>query len=157
MEKKHFSLEINSSNKLTRIFQLIFGIICIGVAIAWLVVNINTISSNITLIITIVFLLGFAYYQINSGLGKGEKFIEINESEIILKKNSVLPSRSLKATDIEKIEVYPIKIEFLIKSGKRIILRLGTTYIDSIVPVKESIDNFCELNKIPHEMINEEL
>jgi len=157
MGKSYFSLEVNKSNKLTRIFQIFFGIICAIVAIAWLVLNFNSITTNLVLLITIVFLLGFAYYQVNSGLGRGEKFIEIGESSIKLKRNSILPSQELKASDIEKIEAFPLKMVFFRRSGKIVLLRFGTTFIDTIDPVKKEIESFCRLNKISYLIIKEEI
>ncbi len=96
MEKNYFSLELHRSNKITRIFQLIFGIICIGVALIWLILNFSTLKSNVSLWITILFLVGFGYYQIISGLGKSEKFIEISESSIRIKKNILFPSQEIE-------------------------------------------------------------
>jgi hypothetical protein len=156
MENSYFSLEVNRGSGPVRIFQLVFGVVCAAVAIAWLVVNIKTISTNLGLVITIIFLLGFAYYQINSGLGKGEKFIEISQNHIKLKKNSVLPVQVMKASDIEKIEVFPLKINFIIKPGKLLILRFGTTFIDTIDPIKQAIEDFSNLNQISHEIKKEE-
>jgi energy-converting hydrogenase Eha subunit C len=101
MESDYFSLEVNKSNKLTRIFQLVFGIICAVVALIWLILNIKSLRSNGTLVITIIFLLGFAYYQINSGIGRGEKFIEISQTALRLKKNSIFPAQELNASEIE--------------------------------------------------------
>lgn len=156
MEKSYFSLEVNKSNKIIRIFQIVFGIICAVVALVWLIINIRGVGANLTLIITIIFLLGFAYYQINSGLGKGEKFIEISQSAIKLKKNSVLPAQLIQASDIESIEVFPLKIDFKLKSGRTVILRFGTTFIDNIEMVKEKIKKFARMNKITHEILSEE-
>jgi hypothetical protein len=108
-------------------------------------------------VITIIFLLGFAYYQINSGIGRGEKFIEISQSTIKLKKNSVFPAQELSAPEIEKIEVFPLNVVFFQRSGKTVFLRFGTTYTDIINPVRTRIKTFCEGNNIPFEFKNEEL
>lgn len=157
MESDYFSLEVNKSNKLTRIFQLVFGIICAVVALIWLISNIKSLKSNGTLVITIIFLLGFAYYQINSGIGRGEKFIEISQSTIKLKKNSIFPAQELSAAGIEKIEAFPLNVVFFLRSGKTVFLRFGTTYTDIINPARKSIRTFCEENNIPLEFKNEEL
>jgi energy-coupling factor transporter transmembrane protein EcfT len=157
MGSDYFSLEVNKSNKLTRIFQLVFGIICAVVALIWLISNIKSLKSNGTLVITIIFLLGFAYYQINSGIGRGEKFIEISQSTIRLKKNSIFPAQELSAPGIEKIEIFPLNIVFFQRSGKTVFMRFGTTYTDIINPVRTRIKTFCEGNNIPLEFKNEEL
>jgi hypothetical protein len=87
METQYFSLELHRSNKLTKIFQLVFGIICAGVAVIWLILNLSTMKMTLGLAITVLFLLGFAYYQIVSGLGHAEKFIEVGGDKIRMKKN----------------------------------------------------------------------
>lgn len=156
MEKSFFSLEANKSNKLTRIFQLLFGIVCAGVAIVWLSLNLEALKLNGSLIITILFLLGFAYYQVNSGLGRAEKFIEFSQSVIRLKKNSILPAREITAPEIEKIEVYPVNVVFLMKGGKKVILRFGTTFTDIIEPVKKALEGFCTKNNLMLEYMKEE-
>jgi hypothetical protein len=157
MESNYYSLEVNKSNKVTRIFQLAFGIICAVIAVIWAIMNINMLKSNGTLWITIVLLLGFAYYQIISGLGKSEKFIEFSQSSIKLKKNSLFPVRVLKAPDIHKIEAFPLNLVLFLRSGKRLILRFGTTYTDIIEPVRKSLQTFCTGNNIPLEFKTEEL
>ena len=149
METGYFSLEVNKSNKLTRIFQLVFGIVCAVVAVIWLIINFNSLTSNWSLVITIIFLLGFAYYQINSGLGRGEKFIEISQARLKLKKNSLFPAQDINASDIERIEVFPLSLVITLRSGEKRILRFGTTFTDIIDPVKRGIETFCSENNIP--------
>jgi hypothetical protein len=157
MERDYFSLEVNKSNKLTKVFQLIFGIVCALIALFWLFLNINSVKTNGGLLLTIVFLLGFAYYQINSGLSHGEKYIEISQTALKLKKNSIIPAQELKASDIKKIEIFPLNVVFFLRSGKTVFLRFGTTYADIINSVRNRIETFCEGNKIPLEFKNEEL
>jgi hypothetical protein len=157
MESDFFSLEVNKSNKLTRIFQLVLGIICAVISIIWLILNIKSLRTNGALLLTIVFLLGFAYYQVNSGLGLGEKFIDIRQTSVRLKKNSLLPADELKAADIEKVEIFPLNVIFFQRSGKKILLRLGTTFTDIIEPLRKRIKSFCEVNNIPFEFKSEVL
>ena len=109
------------------------------------------------MVLTIVFLLGFAYYLVNSGLGKGEKYIEIGRNNLKTKKNSVLPAVEIKAGEIQKVEMFPLNVVFILKSGKKALLRFGTYFTDVIDPVKTAIESFCESNGIPLEVINENL
>jgi len=155
MERIYYSLEVNRGNRLTRMFQLIFGIVCAVLAIIWLIMNLETLKSNGSLVLTILFLLGFAYYLVNTGLGKGEKFIEIGLNTLKIKKNSVLPAIEIKAGDIQKIEIFPLNIVFILKSGKKVLLRFGTFFTGVIQPVKEGIESFCTSNGVPLEAINE--
>lgn len=157
MERHYFSLDIHRQNKLTRIFQLVFGVICAIVAIAWLIINFGSAIMNASMWLTILFLLGFAYFQIASGLGRAEKFIELYQDIIRLKRNSVLPVKVMKAADIGKIEIFPISVLFIMKTGKTLILRFGITYTDAISPVKEAIEEFCHANKISIEFKEEEV
>lgn len=157
MDSDYFSLEVNKSNKLTRIFQVVFGIVCASVALIWFIININTFKTNGALLLTIVFLLGFAFYQVNSGLGHGEKFIEISQAAVRLKKNSIFPSQEINASDIEKVEIFPLNVVFFLRSDKTVFLRFGTTFTDIIEPVRRRIKTFCERNKIPFEFKSEEL
>jgi hypothetical protein len=157
MDSDYFSLEVNKSNKLTRVFQMFFGIICACIALIWLIINIKTLKTNGALLLTIVFLLGFAYYQINSGLGRGEKFIEVSKAAVRLKKNTIFPAQQLNASDIEKVEIFPLNVVFFLRSGKTVFLRFGTTFTDIIEPVRKGIKTFCEGNKIPFEFKSEEL
>ena len=157
MESSHYSLEVNKSNRFTRIFQLIFGIVCAVLAVIWLFMNIKTLTTNGSLVLTIAFLLGFAYYLVNSGLGKGDKYIEIGMNNVKLKKNSVLPAIEINAGDIQKVEMFPLNIVFILKSGKRVLLRFGTYFTDVINPVKTAIESFCESNGVPLEVINENI
>jgi energy-coupling factor transporter transmembrane protein EcfT len=156
MEDKYFSLELNKANRFTRIFQLVFGIICSVIAVIWLILNLSTLKSNGSLWITIIFLFGFAFYQINSGIGRADKFIEIGQTVIKLKKNSLFPPQELRAADIDKTEIFPLNIIFFMKSGKTVILRFGTTFTDIIDPVKEAIDNYCNRNNLKLEIRIEE-
>jgi hypothetical protein len=157
METQYFSLEVHRSNKFTKIFQLIFGIICAGVAVIWLLLNLSTMKMTLGLAITVLFLLGFAYYQIVSGLGQAEKFIEVGGEMIRLKKNSIFPVEEVRAEEIENIVIYPINIVFMLKSKKKTILRFGTTYTEMINPAKDAIENFCKRNNLNYEERNEEL
>ena len=157
MESSYYSLEVNKSNRFTRIFQLIFGIVCAVLAVIWLIMNIKTLTTNGSLVLTIAFLLGFAYYLVNSGLGKGEKYIEIGRNKLKLKKNSVLPAFVINAGDILKVEMFPLNIVFILKSGKKVLMRFGTYFTDVIDPVKTAIESFCESNGVPLEVLNENI
>jgi hypothetical protein len=157
MENNFFSLEVNRNNRFIRIFQIVFGIICSVLAVVWLVLNLDSLKSNGTLWLSVIFLLGFSWYQINSGLGKGDKFIEIGETTLKYKKNSLLPAREFNAADIKKAEIFPLSLVLFLKSGKKRIMRFGTTYTDAIQPIKERIEEFCRLNNLELEFRKEEL
>ena len=127
MEKKYFLLSSVENNRLVKIIQMVFGIICIAVAVFWLIFNIRSIKADRTLWITILFLTGFGVYQIWAGLGRATRFIEISSEKIRLKKSIFLPESDIASGEIQKIELFPLNLIFFLKSQKRILLRFGTS------------------------------
>lgn len=156
MENSYFSLDVNKSNRLTRIFQLIFGIVCAVLAVIWVILNPDSFRWNTTLL-PVLFLAVFSWYMINAGLGMGEKFIEFRNNTFLIKKNSLFPAREFSAGEIAKIEVLPLSMTVFGKNNDKFLLRFGTTYTDLLDPVKRGIEEFCSRNSIPVEFINEEL
>jgi HAMP domain-containing protein len=157
METKYFSLGTSENNRFVKIIQIVFGIACFAVAIFWLIFNIRSLKADGTLWITVIFLSGFGFYQIWSGLGRATRFIEIGQDKIRLKKISILPLMEIRANDIEKIEIFPFNLIFLIRPGKKIFLRFGTTYTDNIEPIKNGIIQFSLDNNISVETKIEEI
>ncbi len=156
MENNYYSLEVNKGNRLTRVFQLIFGIVCALLAVTWIILNPDSFKWNTTLL-PVLFLSLFSWYMINSGLGKGEKYIEIERDSITIKKNSLFPARTFNAPEIERIEVFPLSLVLHLREGNKFLLRFGTTFTDLIDPVKRGIEEFCSLNNISAEFRNEEI
>ena len=157
MENKYFSLGTSENNRFTKIVSIAFGIICIAVAIFWLIFNIRSLKADITLWITIIFLFGFGFYQIWSGLGRAKRYIDISRNFIRLKKNPVLPAIVMCAGEIENIELFPLNVIFFLKTKKRILLRFGTIYYETNEKVKDEILSFAESNNIPLEIVQEAL
>src|SRR5450759_1922819 len=137
MEIKYFSLGTSENNRLVKIIRIIFGVVCLAVAIFWLIFNIRSLKADGTLWITIIFLSGFSFYQIWAGLGRAARFIEIGPGYIRLKKNPILQSVEMLAGEIEKIEFFPLNVIFFLKTEKRILLRFGTTYYEKNEKVKD--------------------
>jgi hypothetical protein len=157
MEMKHFYLGTFENSLLIKIFRIIFGIVCIVVAIFWLVFNLKSLITDRMLWITIAFLLGFGFYQIWSGLGRATRFIEISPENIRLKKTTFLAPVQIMAGDIEKVEIFPLSVVFHLKPAKKILLRFGTTYHEVNEKIMDEIIRFAESNKIPFEIIEEKL
>lgn len=157
MERNYFYLGTSDDNKLIKIIRITFGIICIVVAVFWVIFNLSYLKNNVTTWMTIIFLSGFGIFQICSGLGYTRVFIEIGAVLIRLKNNQVLPVKNIDSDDIKNIEVYPLSIFIFVKSGKKFILRFGTTYPDIIDEVMDAVIIFSEKNDIPIEIIEEEL
>lgn len=157
MEKRYFLLGTSENDRFVKVIRIIFGITCIIVAVFWLIFNIKSYKTDVTLWITIIFLSGFGIFQIGSGLGYTTRFIEIGTDIIRLKKNSILPPAELLSENIEKIELLPLNIIFFLKTQKRILLRFGTTYHETNEQIIDEIIVFAKSNQIPFEIIEEEL
>jgi hypothetical protein len=157
MEIKHIILGGNENNRFEKIIRILFGAVCISVALFWLYFNIKALKSDGTLWITIVFLSGFGLYQIWSGLGKTLRFIEFGPEYLKLKKNSFFPATVIRADDIEKIELYPFNIIFYMKTKKKIMLRLGATFQETNEKIKDEIILFAESKTTPVEIIKEKI
>ena len=157
MENKYFLLGNGKPNKFIRVFQIILGFACLSIAIFWTLFNLKAIAADRTLWITIVFLTGFGAYQVWAGTGRATRFIELGNNLIILKKNSILRPVNVLAKEIENIELFPLSVKFFLKSNRRILLRLGTTFYEINEKIKDEIINFAETNQIPVEIIEEKL
>jgi len=157
MDIKYFSLSTNENSKIINIIRIVFGIICIAVAVLWISFNVRLLKTDDTLWITILFLSGFGFYQVWSGLGKATKFIEIGPDYISLKKNPILSPVKMTASMIEKIDIYPLNLVIFLKSGKKIMLRFGTTFQETNELVKDGIMEFGELNNIKAEFVEEKI
>lgn len=157
MEKKYYSLGTSENSSLLKIIRIVFGVVCIVIAVYWLIFNLNSVKVDWTLSITIVFLTGFGFYQIWSGLGRAIMFVEIGSDSIRLKKNAVLPAIEMVTNDIERIEVFPLNVVFFLKTKKKIMLRFGTTFHDINEKILDGIVGFAESNNIPLEFIEEKI
>ena len=157
MEIKYFSLDAGENSRLVKIIRIIFGVVCIAVSGYWFSFNIKSLKTDGTLWITIIFLSGFGFYQIWSGLGRATTFIEIGQDKIRLKRNTILSTVEVLAGEIEKIELFPLNVIFFLKTKKRIMLRFGTTYYETTKKVKDEILGFAESNKILLEIIEEKI
>jgi len=152
MEKKFFTLEPKENPRLMRLFQIIFGIICILLAIYWVIFNGKSLKVDKTFWITIVFLASSGFYQILAGTGKTDRFIETGPGRIFLKQNSVLPGIALAPSDVKKMELFPMSIVFSLANGKKIIFRFGISDTEIIEQVRNEIISFGRLNGIEAEI-----
>ena len=157
MDKKYFPLSSVENNRAVKIVQVAFGFVCIGVAVFWLIFNIRSMKTYGTLWITIIFLSGFGFYQIWAGIGRAIRFIEISSDTIRLKKTAVFPTVVISASEIQKIEVFPFNLIFILKTGGKNVLRFSSTYHETNEKIKEEIFRFTEINSISIENVEEKL
>lgn len=157
MEKKYFSLETNENSKTVKLIQIVFGIICIILAIVWVFYSPDSFKNNGTLWVTIAFLAGFGIYQVLAGLGKTDCYIETGADSVVLKQNAFLPKIELKPENLTGLEIYPLSVQFLLKNNKKIIFRFGLTKSDIINPVKDELAEFATVNNLTLEEKKEEI
>ena len=157
MDKKYFPLSSVENNRAVKIVQVAFGFVCIAVAVFWLIFNIRSMKTYGTLWITIIFLSGFGFYQIWAGIGRAIRFIEISSDTIRLKKTAVFPTVVISASEIQKIEVFPFNLIFILKTGEKNVLRFSSTYHKTNEKIKEEIFRFTEINSISIENVEEKL
>ena len=158
MDKNYFQLGNVEKNRLVNIIKIIFGIACLVVAIYWIVLRMNSTEKPGTIWITILFLAGFGFYEIWSGLGKANRYILIENDVIKVKKYIFLSEKEIKATEADKIESFPLKVIFHMKKDKnKVSLRFGTTYYEINEKIKDSLEEFAGRNNITFEIIKEEL
>ncbi len=157
MVKKYFSLGSTDNNIFVKIIRIIFGLVCIAVAGYWFSFNIKSLKADWTLWITVLFLLGFGFYQIWSALGKANRYIEFGKEYILLKRNPLLAAIRMEVSNIEKIELFPLNVVFFLKSKKRIFLRFGTTYQDTNELIKDELFSFTGMNNIALEVVEEKI
>ena len=153
MATNYFQLGNSDKNRFVNILKLLFGIACIAIGVYWAIFEVNI--SNGSSWITILFLFGFGFYEIWSGLGKADRYIEINETFIRLKKTIFLSAKYIEASEIDKIEIFPLKTDFYLKEKTKITLRFGTTYIDVNEKIVDALTKFAEQNAIDLELQQE--
>jgi hypothetical protein len=157
METKYFSLGPSENSTIIKLIRILFGLVCLAIAVFWMIFNIRSAASDRALWITVLFLSGFGLYQVWAGLGRASRFIKITGERITLKKNSLLPPREMASFEIRKIEIFPLNMIFHLHKGGKTILRFGTTYTDNIAPIKSEIEEFAAVNKINFETMTEEI
>ena len=133
------------------------GIVCIAVAVFWVIFNIRLLKTDNILWITIIFLFGFGFYQLWAAFGFAARFIEISSDVIKLKQNAFLPVVEMTSAEMSKIDLFPLNVIFYRKSQKKINFRMGTTYYETNEKIIDGIMDFAEYNNIPIEVIEEKL
>lgn len=157
MKEKYFDLDPDSKTQLVKVLQVIFGILCISATMYYLFSGIISGASKITLLTALLFLLFFGIYQIMSGLDKTKKYFRLTHNSISFKQHSVLPVTDIQTDKIDKIELYPLSIKFLLKNGKKIKFRFGISYPEIIDPVKQEVIGFADDHGIPWVEVPEEI
>ena len=157
METNYFQLGNSDKNRFVNVLKIIFGVVCIAVGVYWIIYKIDVPEKTGSAWVTILFMLGFGAYEIFSGLGKAERFIEIGKATIRLKKSIFLPAKNIETSEIDRIEIFPLKIIFYLKREDRLTLRFGTTYYETNEKIIDSLVKLAKQNQIDMELIKEEI
>lgn len=157
MENKYYSLGSVENSRFIKLIQIVFGILCIAVAIFWFLFNLRAAKTDKTLWITIIFLAGFGFYMVWAGLGLASRFIEVQSDKIRLKTTILLSPVELAVQDIQKILIFPFNLTFMLTSGRKINMRLSSSYYETNAMIKDSILDFAEENKVSFEMKEEKI
>ena len=150
---EYFQLSSSDKNRFVNVLKIIFGVACIAIGVYWAVYS----EVIVSMWITILFLFGFGFYQIWSGLGKAERYIIIDKTYIRLKKTIFLSAKHIKASEIGKIEIFPLKIEFYFNEKTKFTLRFGTTYVETNEKVVDALIKFAKQNAINLELQTEKI
>ena len=157
MTTNYFQLSHSVKNRFASILKLFLGVACITIGIYWAVYEISVAESIGSAWFTVLFLFGFGFYEIWAGLGKAERYIEIDNTFIRLKRTIFLSAKHIEAPEIGKIEIFPLKIYFHLKTGAKITLRFGTTYIEVNEKIVDALIKFAEQNSVDLDLQPEEL
>jgi hypothetical protein len=157
MEKKYFSLSPVDNGKIVKIIQAVFGIICIGLAVFWIFFNLKALKDDRSSWVTILFLIGFGLYMIWAGLGKAMRFVEIDVDKIRMKKTILFSTIEITPRELKKIEVFPFKIVFILKTDKKTQLTLSSANYETNENIKDAVVIFAEENSIAFEEIEEKI
>jgi len=157
MVENNFPLDPFKNSRIIMILQFILGIACIAVAVFWIIFNIRASLTDIKIWAAVIFLILFGSYQLMGGLGKTDKYIITAPGMIRIKQHSALPAISVIPDYIDKIEIYPLSVQFYRKNHRKIKFRFGLSYPEIIDPVKQEIILFAEHNNIQIDIIDEDL
>jgi hypothetical protein len=157
MEKKYYSLGQGETGTFIKVLRILFGLVCILVAVYWLIFSPSPVPSKFSLYVVSLFLTCFGLIQLWHGFGKAVTFIEFGEKSLRLKKNPFLPPVEINAEDLERIELYPMNTIFFLKSRKRIMLRFGAMYQETNESIKDELIGFSDANNISVEIKTEKI
>ena len=143
MSGQKFSLEILESSKITKVSETVFGLLCLAGAL-WFALSLRgQPSSAVSSWLAIVFLALFGVWEILSGAGVVSRYITINSDTIILKHKPYIAAITLSAANLREVKFKPLAIEFCLKEGKVITVRLGTYYSERSAEIMETVEDFC--------------
>jgi uncharacterized protein YlzI (FlbEa/FlbD family) len=156
MDKGYFPLGDEEESRVVKLIKVAFGITCILMALYWVYYNLKILKVAGTLWISIIFLASFGLYLILSGLGMTFRYIIIG-STIKIKKSAIGHPVVLSSSEIDRIEIFPLSIVFILNSGKKFLLRFGTVHNETNEKIVDEIVKFAETYNIEFEIKEENI
>lgn len=148
MENRKFSLEVVEKNKITRVSELVFGLLCLAGA-SWYAVSLQGPSSpGLSGWLAVLFLALFGIWEILSGAGLVSRYIWIATDQITLRHRAWKPPVVLPPSDLAEVKFKPLKVDFCLNGGNVISIRLGTYYSERSAQIMEAVEAFCAENGI---------
>jgi hypothetical protein len=148
MEEHTISLGEREDKLLVRIIIVIFGIMCIFTALWWAVFLIKFPDNEKIFWAGSIFLLLFGIYQVYAGFGFARRYIRIDNTNIIIRQNSLLPPRKIRAGEITQLEIRTYDMVFHINDSSRLRIKLGLKYPDLGQRVRDFITDYAKTNNI---------
>ncbi len=142
-KERKFKLDPGENDRISRIFKVLFGVICIVAAIITAIVMSSSVNVTSGSIIALLFLLLFGIWLILGGMGYTERYVTIADEMITLKEKVYAPARRIKAAEIGEVAFGQMRITFVLTSGEKVILRLGTFYRESSFRLMDAVYDFC--------------
>jgi len=148
MESTKFSLEVIERNRITRVSESVFGILCLAGA-SWYAISLQGPSSpGLSGWLAVIFLALFGIWEILSGAGLVSRYISIGTDQITLRHRVWKPPVALRPSDLAAVKFKTLKVDFCLNGGNVISIRLGTYYSERSAQIMEAVEAFCADNKI---------
>jgi hypothetical protein len=148
MENRKFSLEVIERNRITRISESVFGLLCLAGA-SWYAFSLHGPSApGLSGWLSVIFLALFGIWEILSGAGLVSRYIWIGTDQIILRHRAWKSPVSLASSDLAEVKFKPLMLDFFLTGGKVISVRLGTYYSERSAQIMEAVEDFCTENRI---------
>jgi len=156
MEVNKISLDMRDSTRLSRFFQVIFGLFCIASS-AWFLLNlIKTNTASGTNIIAVAFLFFFGVWLLLSAAEVTGRYIIISDEKIILKDKYIPGPRTFAPGNLKTVVFKPLSFELQEQDGSKTLVKLGLYYRERSANILELIEAFCKTNSINIEGLTDE-
>lgn len=142
-----YSLDNKENPKFIRIMQIVFGVACIAIAVTW-VIYMTMPGIETGYWIPTAFIFFFGMFQIYSGLGYAERYVQFDEERIILRQNSFKKGTLIGYDNIESISILPLSVEIRLKNGKPVVVSFGMGISGSIDTIKNAFIEIAGVKNI---------